>query len=223
MNIVFLHLTAGAPSVPPVSQNKKTIPELSGTPIGCGGLPVASAGPPIRSAGLCQASNVQQRYDDNEATSTLDCHNSPYKLWVYTDHQKKTDFVCVLLPVFYGERDIKFELSEDGNVVTIFYSWPTPFYRASEFFEEKIANGEITNDHPKVHCFVSNCIEMGITENANPRGKMTITLPCQVKREIGSWTKEAVNVKGIKMIQLQFTAYQKALLVNDMDTSITFV
>lgn len=78
---------------------------------------------------------------------------------MYTDHKLKTDFVCVLLPIFSGERDIKFELSQDGNVVTLHYTWPSQFYRASELFKASIDKGEISTEHPKVHCFVSNMIE----------------------------------------------------------------
>lgn len=209
-NDCFFHRTAGAPSVPPENERKK-IPEITGVPNLSIGSPNVSIG------GTNEIAN-----DFDDGTSAIEFYNPPCSVWVYTDHKLKTEFVCVLLPIFSGERDIKFELSEDGNVVTIHYTWPSQFYRASELFKASIDKGEMSTEHPKVHGFVSNMIELGVTENSKPRGKMIIKLPCQVKREIGSWKKQAVNVEETKMILLEFTAYQKSLLVNDMDTSLTF-
>lgn len=135
---------------------------------------------------------------------------------------KKMDFVCVVVPVISGGRQWSFDLSDDGTKVTINFTWPSEFYRANELFQNAIEKKEISSEHPKIHAFLSNWLESGVTENSQPAGKMTIFLPCKVKREIGSWQKKAMTVNETKVIMLEFTAYQNALLVNDADTSLNF-
>lgn len=171
-------------------------------------------------------SNPQTTRPNDEWLDTepkLEFENAPFSTWMYTDHIKKNDYVCVLLPVIYGATNLSFDLAEDGYSVTINYTWPKEFYNSTDLFKQSIADKEISAEHPKVHAFVSNWVTAGITENSQPKGKITINLPCKVKREIGSWVKKAMTVNNTNLIMLEFTAYQKALLVNDADTSLNFV
>lgn len=117
---------------------------------------------------------------------------------------------------------MNFVLSEDGTAVTINYVWPQEFYKSAELFKGAIKAKEISAEHPKIQAFVSHMINSGITEKSLPQAMMTIQLPCKVKRQIGSCTKNALSINETKLIMLEFTAYQKALLVDDADTSLNF-
>lgn len=151
---------------------------------------------------------------DNE--SLISFQNPPFFTWMYTDHEKKCDFVVVALPIISGIRDINFVLSDDGLSVTVTYKWPVALYNTNELFKG------VSKVHPKVHSFLSHMLDSGITEKSNPQGAVTIKLPCRVKREIDSFSKNAVKSKDTKVVVLEFAAYQKTTIIDDADTSINF-
>lgn len=122
--------------------------------------------------------------------------------------------------MFSGCKVVNHTLSEDGTKVVINYKWPNATFKADEFFSASIAAGRMSITDPKVHAFVSSLFDSGITTNSEPYGKIIINLPCPVKRETGSWVAEKVVVGDAKMLLLQFTAYQKSLFIDDIDTTI---
>ncbi|XP_037034252.1 uncharacterized protein LOC119076386 [Bradysia coprophila] len=150
-------------------------------------------------------------------------HNSaPCWTWTYTDHDKKKDFVCVAVPAVSGKK-AKFSISEDGLQITIKYEWPEVMFKANELFSKSNADGrKLLMNHPKVHSFVSYLNECGVTEKSSLQGDSIIDLPKKIQRENDSWTMEKVLVSDTKMILLEFSAFQKSLMINDADTSLDF-
>lgn len=149
--------------------------------------------------------------------------NAPFFTWVYFDHEKSMDFVCVAIVALSGIANINFEISEDGMRVSFHYTWPTAIYRAAELFEKAInEKGKLSIQHPKVHAFVANALENGVSSHSIPKGEIIVDLPQKVQRIPSSWKKEAMTVNGTQIILLEFSAYQKSLIIDDADTSITF-
>lgn len=153
--------------------------------------------------------------------------NPPIGKWSYFDHKSKCTKVYLAAVMFSGVSDIKFELSEDGEEVTIFYTWPTSLFRAEELFQDEINSDNTTIkidvNHPKIYSYSSALLDLGITENTFPRGIIKIKLPVKVQKEIGTWKKKAVTrSNGTKIIILEFTGFQQQQIIDEADTTITF-
>lgn len=133
------------------------------------------------------------------------------------------DFVCIAVVIISGSRNINFTISEDGMQVTIKYTWPTAIYNAVQLFEKaKVGDKKISIQHPKVHSFVSNALQSGVTDNSNPQAEIIVDLPQKVQRNTTSLKKEAININDTKIILLELSAYQKSLIFDNADTSINF-
>ena len=151
-------------------------------------------------------------------------HNkAPCWTWVYTDHEKKLDFVCVAIPALCG-RNSKFTISEDGMKLNIKYDWPEVMMKANELFgKSNASNGrKLPMSHPKVHSFISHLHDCGVTENSKLPADIVINFPKKVQRENNTWSAEKVIVADTKMIILEFSAFQTSLIINDADTSLDF-
>lgn len=135
----------------------------------------------------------------------------------------KKDFVCVAIPAVCG-RKATFVISEDGTQIKITYEWPPVMFKANKLFEKSFANNgrKLVLSHPKVHAFVSHLLESGVTENSTLYAERNIELPRKIQRENDSWSMEKVVVDDTKMILLEFSAFQKNLIINDADTSLDF-
>lgn len=160
---------------------------------------------------------------NEEPLQPITYNRPPCWTWVYTDHEKKKDYVCVAIPPACGKK-AKFTISEDGLQITIKYEWPEVMFKANDLFSKSnAANGrKLTMSHPKVHSFVSHLNNSGVTENSTLEGEININLPKKILRENDSWTMEKVVVSGTQMILLEFSAFQKSLIINDADTSLDF-
>lgn len=133
------------------------------------------------------------------------------------------DFVCVAVVTFCGIRNINFEIAADGLQVFIHYVWPTAIYKAIELFENaKNGREKLSIQHPKVHAFVLNALDCGVTSKSNPPAEIIIDLPQKVQRVPSSWKKEAIVSGDTNIVLLEFSAYQKSLVIDDADTSINF-
>ncbi|KAJ6639794.1 hypothetical protein Bhyg_12541, partial [Pseudolycoriella hygida] len=135
--------------------------------------------------------------------------NAPYITWIYTDHQKNVEYVCVAVCVISGCRDINFIVSDDGTKLTLNYVWPSAIYSPEELFANKLLKNEMSLDHPKIHALNSRLIDREITLQSRPQGSMTIDLPKKVLREIGTWSKTGVKSKETRIVLLEFQAFQK--------------
>jgi hypothetical protein len=153
--------------------------------------------------------------------------NPPVGTWMYIDHEEKCTKVFVAIPMISEVSDIKFELAENGQQVTIEYPWPTAIFRALELFEDDIKSQntltKIDATHPKIHSYTSELLNMGITENSNPKGAIIVQLPIKVQTDIGSWKKRAIKKEnGTKIAFLEFKGFQQQQIINEADTTISF-
>lgn len=167
-----------------------------------------------------QKMNYDAQDDSNANDAEISFHSAPCMTWIYTDHVNKSDIVCVAVPIISGSQDINFGLSVDGMNLIISYTWPKPMFSPELLFSKK-PNMPIT--HPKVHAFASRVLDCEFSEVSKPKGSMVVPLPIKVQRENGTWTKEGFKIEESNIILLEFKAYQKKLIIDDADTSITFV
>lgn len=174
------------------------------------------------------ASTSQSRPSASSSSSKVDggiqFTNAPYLTWIYTDHVKRFDFVCVAVTMISGSRDITFTLSDDGMKLYINFVWPMAMYSAEELFKEYLVGpNAIQMDHPKVHSYSSRLVECGLMKNSRPSGTIAIQLPMKVMREVGSFSIKTVqSVDETRIAMLEFQAYQKKQYIDDANTSITF-
>jgi hypothetical protein len=153
----------------------------------------------------------------------VEFRNPPYWTWVYTDHLKKMEFVCVAVLTTCGSENNKFIISEDGMQITMRYTWPSAMYKAAELFAQaRDGKEKLSLYHPKVHAFMSHLLDSGVTEKSSPIAEMIIDLPKKIQRTTTSWKKEAVISNETNIILLEFTAYQKELFIEEADTTINF-
>lgn len=128
----------------------------------------------------------------------------------------------VALPIISGSRNVEFTLSEDGLKVNVNYTWPSDIYHPEELFENELKSQAISLNDPKIHALRDHLLQLGITENSKPRGQITITLPIRVQREVNTWSWKGIKKGDTKMVILEFRGYQANLIINDVDTTITF-
>lgn len=148
--------------------------------------------------------------------------NPPCSTWMYTDFERKIDFVCVAVPIIAGSEDVDFTLSPDGTQVEIIYTWPRAIYDSTTIFEEEIRKKTLSFTHPKVHAFCIEMVKNGYSKKSEPQGRIVIKLPCKVMRQASSWTKEARSIGATKFAFLEFTAFQKEIFIEEADTSLKF-
>lgn len=162
-------------------------------------------------------------YNESETASTINHDNSPCWTWIYTDHDKQKDFVCVAIPAVCGQN-AKFSIAEDGMKIFISYDWPEVLFRSNDLFSKsKTSDGrQLPMNHPKVHSFISHLNDSGVTQKSTLKSTITINLPERVQRENDSWSMEKVVVSDTKIIILEFSAFQKSLIIKDADTSLDF-
>lgn len=153
---------------------------------------------------------------------TVSFVNAPCSTWMYTDFERKVDFVCVAVPIIAGSEDIDFTLSSDGTQLEIAYTWPHAIYDATIFYEEEIRKRKLTITHPKVHSFCTEMVKNGYSKKSKPEGRIVIKLPCKVMRQASSWTKEAKRIGDAQVAFLEFTAFQKEIFIEEADTSLQF-
>lgn len=161
--------------------------------------------------------------NESETARTITHDNSPCWTWVYTDHGKQKDFVCVAIPAVCG-KNAKFSIAENGMEIMVTYDWPEVLFRSDELFSKsKTSDGKkLPMSHQKVHSFVSHLNDSGVTQKSSLKSTITINLPERVQRENDSWTMEKVVVSDTKIIILEFSAFQKSLIIEDADTSLDF-
>lgn len=128
--------------------------------------------------------------------------NPPIITSMYADHEKKQDFVVVVMCVLSGTRDFKFNLSHDGASMTMSYAWPPAMYTPEIMFEG------IPKTDPMVQAFISHLLQLGITEKtAPPRGSITVKLPCRVQREVSEFKNCMVKSDDTELLIMKFVAY----------------
>lgn len=162
---------------------------------------------------------------ENSDDTFVEISNAPVVVWTYTDHVQKCDFVNVAVTPFSGCKGVDFNLSEDGMKVMINFLWPSAIYNANELFKKELndTKSSISVNDPELHAMTKQLMERGITEKSIPRGKITVTLPMPVQREVGTWTKKAIStVDGTKIVLLKFKGYQPGIIVENADTTIVF-
>lgn len=152
-------------------------------------------------------------YDSDERTSQerLACRepdqniahvNPPCWTWVYTDHEKKKDFVCVAIPGMVG-KNATVVISEDGTQLKIKYEWPSVMFKPNVLFDKSVSNGrKLSLNHPKVHAFASHLLNSGVTENSTLRSERNIVLPRKIQQEMDSWTTEKVIVAFVGIFNI---------------------
>lgn len=150
--------------------------------------------------------------------------NTPYWVWKFFDHEKDLEFICVAVVAFSGIRNVDFEIAPDGMTVYIHYTWPTAIYKFKELFSKSENDDKtpLTMNHPKVHAFVANCLDNGVSQNSMPKGQIVIELPEKIQRLPSSYKTEAVCVGGTYIIQVTFSAEPRAVVIETADRSIVF-
>lgn len=149
--------------------------------------------------------------------------NPPHVIWVYFDHIKKLDIVCVAVSVISGARNVDFFLSEDNVTLNVTYAWPSGIYSPEELFRSKLkGDNPWTIDHPKIYAFNNRLLECDLSDKSLPQASIVLTLPMKVQRENGTWTKSGVKTNDGLIVMLEFQAFQKKRVIEDADTSIVF-
>lgn len=175
-------------------------------------------------ATAAHAPSIDQTSLEYKSESSIDFDNAPCVTWIYMDNVSKCDYVCVAVPIISGSQDISFALSENGMALMINYTWPSALFTPMKLFHDELTKIQdpLTLNHPKVHALTLRLLECEITEKSRPKGCITVALPKEVQREIGTWKKCAITSNDTKIIMLEFKAYQKNRIINDADTSIVF-
>ncbi|KAJ6647637.1 hypothetical protein Bhyg_03104 [Pseudolycoriella hygida] len=161
-----------------------------------------------------------------ESDTNIVFRNAPYVTWVYVDHTRKCEIVCVAVAAISGSRKVNFCLLEDNITLNITYIWPSAIYSPEELFRSKlnpVGEHRWTMDHPKIHSFKSRLIECGLTSRSLPEALIVIKLPMKVQRESHTYKRSGVKTAdGGNIVMLEFESFQKEQILEDEDTSIVF-
>ncbi|KAJ6648090.1 hypothetical protein Bhyg_03315 [Pseudolycoriella hygida] len=154
----------------------------------------------------------------------LQFKNAPYVVWVYTDHQRQCDFVCVAVPIISCARDVDFHLAEDNITLNITYVWPSALLSPAELFRKNLTpeRGGWTMNHPKIHSYLTRLSEMGLGGKSRPPASIVVKLPMKVQRETHTYNFGGVKTNDGKVVMLEFQAFQKLHVIAEIDTKIRF-
>lgn len=154
--------------------------------------------------------------------SSVEIFNPPHTTWVYTDYQLKTDFVCVAINIFSGTKAISFDISEDGLQVIVKFAWATAMYHCAEMFADELKDGNTTTDHPMIHALSTHLVKIGMSEDAEPEGHWTVSLPCKVRREVTSYKMSKISSGTTRIFFIRFTAYQSDVIIEQAKRKMSF-
>lgn len=157
-----------------------------------------------------------------ETSEHVEIVNPPYTSWTYTDHNNKTDYVCVAINIFSGSEEITFNINDDGLSITAQFTWPNALIDPAIMFEEKLKSNATSMHHPMIHAMTTKLLQTGITEGKLPRGEWKIPLPIKVRREVTSYSMSKIVRGSAKILFLRFTAYQNDVIIENANRTMRF-
>lgn len=165
------------------------------------------------------------RLDQSETKLSLvpgEIINPPYSMWRCTDHTTKNDYVCVTVNVFTSCKSTSFDITEDGLKIIIRFSWSNAMFTPWKMFNEAIRDKTMSLEHPMLYAMANEFLDSGITDNSNNEGQWIILLPCQVRREVSSYTMAKLTYETTQMVFVKMTVYQNDVIIEQANRTITF-
>lgn len=171
-------------------------------------------------------SSAESRKKASSSFVDNDLHfkNAPFIVWVYADHDKRSEMVCVAIPIISGARDVDFFLSDDNITLNVTYVWPSALCSPEELFKKQLDRngGGWTVNHPKIHAFRTRLLELELNKTSQPPATTVIKLPMKVQRESHTYGYSGVKTADGNVVMLEFQAFEKLHVTADMDTKIKF-
>lgn len=191
-------------------------------------------GKPVNSKGIPELgqinkvtleSSVESRKRPISAeVNNLNFKNAPYIVWVYFDHEKQNEIVCIAIPIISGARDVDFVLSDDNITLNIAYVWPSALFSTEELFRKQLdpEDGGWTMDHPKIYSFRTRLHELSLNKSSVPPASISIKLPMKVQRESKAYSCSGLKTKDGNVVMLEFETFEKTHVVADCKPKIKF-
>ncbi|KAG4077147.1 hypothetical protein HA402_016134 [Bradysia odoriphaga] len=168
--------------------------------------------------------SLTKRSRSNNSASVVGASifNPPYRTWIYTDHQLKSNFVAVAISIFTGSKSITFDVSDDGLKVIAKFSWPSAMHDPDQMFKGLIREKVITAHDAMIHAMASDMLDSGMTETSKLEGEWIIPLPCKVRRETSSYKLRKITYETTTMLFITLTAYQDDVIIENANRTMTF-
>lgn len=131
--------------------------------------------------------------------------NHPILLTKFKKPGGLNEFLIMLIPMVSGATNIRFSLSENGEMALIKYNWPRPMYDFSGIF-----NMNKGDDVLKVLALEELLVNHRITANETPECKISINLPFPVQTNTSERVVSAHDgVDGSKVLRIELAANTK--------------
>lgn len=142
---------------------------------------------------------------------------------VFKDPTTKNEKVMIVVSLFWGAKNLKFELGPDNMSVKITFEWPKISFDMEILFKKKDNELEIPNYHPKFTCLEDEIENHRRTIDESPVGTIIVPLPIAVQDNPNTWEKKLVkDESGHIVATLELTGVQKQYTVKTTDRQITF-
>jgi hypothetical protein len=160
--------------------------------------------------------------ENSEATvEKIDFKNPPLCVGVYEDPDTNLEKVLVIINMFSGIKNLKFELSDDGMSLCVVYDWPEAIYNVGELFKKKDGTAECPNFHPKYKAVEKIVKTSKISVEDKPHGKIKVALPIKVQNIPATWSKKLVKRSDEAIVAIiELSGFPKKYEVKESDTSI---
>lgn len=191
---------------PAVRNVDNKIPELGE----CGTATSFESGPPAR-----------KRTSPSYEAKDMHFKNAPYIVWVYTDHERKIEIICVAIQIISGASDVDYVLSDDNITLNVTYVWPSSLFSPDVLFKKKLEGGW-TMQNPKIYTFKARLMELGLSESSRQEVSVEIKLPMKVLRESHACVQGGIKTKEGNVLMLEFQAFQKEHVLKDLKPKIVY-
>lgn len=141
---------------------------------------------------LCSAELSSSAPSTSVGTSRAVNHvhqNYPILCNVYKDPDNQFEKVVLIAMLPGGSTNSRIELSDDGLIAYVKYSWSRTMIRMEDLFKRQLDNNEITTHHPKILCIQDALENVRHRRDLCPESVIKVNLPIRVQTAIDSWTK----------------------------------
>ncbi len=156
--------------------------------------------------------------------SSIHTHqNYPILCNVYKDPENQFEKVVLIVMLPGGAKSARIELSEDGLVAFVKYSWSSTMYTMNDLFKKQLDSQQITAHHPKILCIQDALENVRQRRDMCPESVIKVNLPIQVQTAIDSWTKGGLKrPDGTDIAYAEFKGFIKEYNKTLNDTQLVY-
>lgn len=169
--------------------------------------------------------SVNENFEDsmNSGFAQISHKNYPVLCETFKDPDTLNEKVILIICLPSGAQDAKIELSEDGSIAMVNYTWSKTLYVMEDLFKGFLNATPLNIHHPKIVSLKTGLAKTRKRIDALPDSLIRINLPIRVQTSVESWTHTGVKREdGTRAIIAEFEGFVKEYNKKIIDSRVVF-